>query len=140
MSSTIYYNAISYTINHVNLSLGSKCPQTTIIHTKNTHKVIYLLYKLGCINNFVLHSKVKGRRLQKYVTFSIFFFKNTPFFKSLRLVSSPSKKHTVTYSGLRIIQQSLGASVLLISSVHGLITHEKALKLKIGGLIVAVLN
>lgn len=140
VSSIIYYNSFSYTINHVNLTLGKKCPQTTIINTKNSHKIIYLLYKLGCINNFVIHSTLKKNKVRQFITFSIFFYKNTPFFKSLRLVSSPARRHTITYKGLSILKQSIGTSVIILSTTKGIITHEEALNFKIGGLILAILN
>ena len=139
--SILYYNTTSYLINHVNLTLGKKCPQTTIIYTKNSHKLVFVLFKLGCINNFITHCKTtKGGTERKYLTFSIFFYKNTPFFKNIRLVSSPSKQHTITYRGLQILKHSIGSSVILLSSTKGIITHKEALKLGLGGLIIAVLS
>jgi len=140
VSSNIHYNSYQYTVNHVNLTLGKKIPQTTILYTRRSHQIIYLLYKLGCVNNFYIHSTSVNNLKNKYLTFSIFFYKNSPFFKSLRVVSSPSKRHTITYGALKIASQSLGNSILLLSTTEGLLTHKDALYLKIGGLIIAVLN
>lgn len=130
------YNSHSYVINHVNLTLGNKIPQTTILYTKTTHKLIYFFYKLGCINNFFIHNRAG----KAYISFSVLFYKNSPFFKSVRLVSSPARRHTITYRALRIANQSLGSSILILSTTQGLLTHQDALKLQLGGLVLAVLN
>ena len=140
VSSIMNYSSYSYVINHVNLTLGSKKPQTTIKYSTKNYSLIYLLYKLGCINNFYIHSTKKKNLLLKYLTFSIFFYKNSPFFKQIKLVSSLSKKHTITYQSLKILNQSLGNSFLILSTVQGLLTHQEALLKKIGGLILAEIN
>lgn len=138
--SIIYYNSYQYTLNHVNFTLGKKIPQTTIIHTRRSHQIVYLLYKLGCINNFYTHSRDIKKFKRSFLTFSIFFYKNSPFFKSIRTVSSPARKHTITYNALKIINQSIGSSILLLSTTQGLLTHNDAMERKIGGLILAVMN
>ena len=140
MSSILNYSSYSYVINHINLTLGQKKPQTTIKYSKKNFKLIYLFYKLGCINNFFIHTTKHNSYIIKYLTFSIFFYKNSPFFKQIKLISSLSKKHTITYKALKIINQSIGTSILILSTTKGLLTHNEALKLKIGGLILAVLN
>jgi ribosomal protein S8 len=66
------------------------------------------------------------------------FFKNTPFFKSLRLVSTPSKKHTTTIKGLRIINLSIKASVIILSTPYGIINHREALRIGTGGTILCI--
>ena len=138
--SIIYYNSTSYTINHINLTLGNKTPQTTIRYTRRTHKLIHLFHRLGCLNNFLLHGGLSKPARSQFITFSVFFYKNTPFFKSLRLVSSPARRHTITYKGLCILSHSIGHSLIVLSTTQGLLTHDEALRRRLGGLILSVLN
>jgi ribosomal protein S8 len=66
------------------------------------------------------------------------FFKNTPFFKSLRLLSTPSKKHTTTLKGLRLINLSIKSSVIILSTPYGIIDHREALRIGTGGAILCI--
>ena len=134
------YSSYSYVLNKLNLVLGKQKPQVSIKYSKINYTIVYLLYKIGCLNNFVIYTKKIQNVYQKLIYFSIFFYKNSPFFKQIKLISSSSKKHTITYKALKIINQSIGSSILLISTSHGLMTHRQALNVKLGGLLIAVLN
>ena len=140
VSSNISYDSYYYSLNHINLTIGKKIPQTTITYTKKTHQIIYLFYKLGCVNNFFIHFNSYGVQPVKLITFSIFFYKNSPFFKSVRLISSPARKYSITYKALKIASQSLGMSILVISTNKGLLTHHDALRARVGGFILAIIN
>ena len=79
-------------------------------------------------------------RGKKLVKISPFIYKKSPFFKSIRLVSTPSKAFTIKLSTLRVLQPSLGQSLMILETTNGLITHREALKLKISGRILCVIT
>lgn len=62
------------------------------------------------------------------------FYKSQPFFKSVRLVSSSSRKYTLSLKSLIILQKSLKSSILILSTPKGILTHKEAIKFKVGGL------
>jgi ribosomal protein S8 len=99
--------------------------------------ILLLFKRLGLINSFLLINT-----LNKYllVKLSPFFYKNTPFFKGLRLVSTPSKRFNIKLRTLQILEKSLGETIVILETSHGIITHRDALRLKIGGKILFVLN
>ena len=71
---------------------------------------------------------------------SPFIYKKSSFFKSIKLISTPSKIFTVKLKALLIIQKSLGGSILLLETSKGIITHKEALNLKIGGKLLCTLS
>jgi ribosomal protein S8 len=68
------------------------------------------------------------------------FYRNIPFFNSVRLVSTLTRKYIVKYKALKIIKQSIGTSTLVLSTDKGLITHREALKLRKGGILLYVIS
>ena len=71
---------------------------------------------------------------------SVPFYKKMPFFKSIRLISTPSKKHRLSLKSLNLLNKTLKASVLILSTDKGILTHREALKFKIGGLALCVVH
>jgi len=71
---------------------------------------------------------------------SPFIYKQSSFFKSVKLISTPSKTFTVKLKALLIIQKSLGGSLLLLETSKGIITHKEAVRLKIGGKLLCSLS
>lgn len=45
----------SHFIAHVNLAIRKKHAQTTVRYSKHAHQLLHLLYKVGCIHNYVIH-------------------------------------------------------------------------------------
>ena len=77
---------------------------------------------------------------RKFITFSVTYYRGTPFFKSVRVVTTPSRKHTVTLQTLSIITLSLNASLMILSSPQGLITHRDAMCRRVSGQILAIIG
>ena len=103
-------------------------------------RLIKTLHSIGCVNKFLLTSQTKKGLHLSYVHLSIPFYKNTPFFKSIRLISTPSKRHRLSLSSLSLLNKTLKASVLILSTDKGIITHHEALKFKVGGLALCVVH
>lgn len=82
---------------------------------------------------------VRGK-VRKFITFSVTYYKGTPFFKGVRVVTTPSRQHNVSLTALTVINVSIGSSIMLISSSKGLLTHKQALSRGVGGQILALLG
>ena len=143
--SNIRYNSRAYVINHLNLAISRKKLRIKFKYTRKTLELVKALFTIGYISNYSIVSTdlqgVTGKLLSSktsWIYVNTMFFKNTPFFKSLRLVSTPSKKHTTTLRGLQVISKSIKSSVLVLSTPHGVIDHHEALRIGTGGTIVCI--
>ena len=143
--SNIQYNTYAYVVNHLNLAIARKKLFIRIVHTKKTLSLVKVLFKIGYISNYsIINSSLQnninktGNSSNGYIYINLVFFKHTPFFKSLRLVSSPSKKHVTTLKALGTINTSIKSSVLILSTPHGLMDHKEALRVGTGGTILCI--
>lgn len=132
--SNIHYNSYAYVVNHLNLAVSRKKLRIKLKSTRKTLQLVKSLHKIGYISNY----SVIGLGQASYIHISLLFFKNTPFFKSLRLVSTPSKKHVTTLTALSRIDLNIKSSVLLIATSTGIIDHKEALRSKVGGVILCI--
>jgi len=98
-----------------------------------------MLYKLGGVKNFQIYKAFEKKKYKHYITFTVLFYRNSPFFSNIKLVSSQSKNRYITLKALRILNHSIGSTVIILSSSKGLITHKDALRFGIGGKVLAVL-
>lgn len=140
VSKLFRYNSFSYVVNMVNLTISRKEGKTKLVLTRKTYPLIKLLHKLGCINRFIVLGNIGKNPNIKYIVLNALFYKGVPFFRGLRLVSTPSKKHTITLKALHVVNTHLKASTLILSTPLGLMGHREALSLKTGGFIVAILS
>jgi ribosomal protein S8 len=126
--------------NHIQFAISQQNPYSWIPYTTQVINILRVLNKLGCIHKYYIF-KVNTKNIIHYrIGLTVFMYKNTPFFKSFRLVSTPSKKYTISYKALRILQISLGASTLVLSTSLGIISHQEALLRQVGGNILFILS
>jgi len=130
----------SYIQNHVHFALAQKNPQSKVMYTRKTIMIIKVLAEIGCIHRFLISSSIYKKNPKYIIWLTIFLYNNTPFFKSFRLLSTPSKHYTISYKALRILSTSIGASIIILSTSYGLITHKEALEKHIGGLLLFILS
>ena len=116
--------------NHIHFALAQQNPQTKLLYTKKTAVIVKILSEIGCIHRYIILNSSNYASSHYFIWLSVFFYKNTPFFKSFRLISTPSKRYTVTYKALTLLSISIGSSVIILSTSQGLITHKQALKKK----------
>jgi len=102
--------------------------------------LVRCLYSFSVIKNYIILEKIEKKRRVRYIRFSCAFFKNESYFKGVRIVSTPSRKHTITIKGLRLMNKSIGKSLVILETSHGLISHTKALSIGTGGLILCVVS
>jgi ribosomal protein S8 len=102
--------------------------------------LINTLYRVGCVQRFLLSTEHRNGRRIRFAYISTPFFKQVPYFKSVRLVSTPSKRHTISLKSLRIITMSIRSSLIILSTPYGIVNHNEALRLRTGGLILCFIN
>jgi ribosomal protein S8 len=136
----IRYNTYSHLINHVNLITTKKIPKTHICLTRKNLALIKCLHSIGCVGKFLITKHLNKAHNWTSVYISVPYYKSTPFFKSVRIVSTPSKQHRTSISGLKLISNSLKSSTIILSTSMGIITHREALRSNIGGLILCIVH
>lgn len=134
----MFLNKPAYIQNHIAFALAQQNPITRLKYTKKSFIIIKILQAVGCIHRFFI--KTPRNNFQKSIILSILFYKNTPFFKSFRLLSTPTKQYNITYKALRILTLSLGVSTIILSTPKGLLTHKQALQYKIGGQLLYIIS
>ena len=103
-------------------------------------KSLILFKKIGLLNSYYIYASIFKNTTIKKIKVSPFFYKDSPFFKKVSLVSSPSKTFSIKLKTLRIVAQSLGTTIVILETSKGLLTHREALRHKIGGKILFVIN
>ena len=125
----------SYLISSLNIIISKKSRFIKIKSNLKLLKLIMVLKKLGLINSFIiLNYKIN------LIKISPFFYKNTTFFKLIKLISASSKKFSIRLKALKLINFSLGEAILLIETSKGILTHKEAIRLNTGGFLLCVLS
>ena len=100
-------------------------------------KILCLFKKLGVLNSYLLVNHTC--KLSK-VKISPFFYKNSSFFKNVKVVTTPSKRFNIKLKTLQIICKSVGESIIILETSKGILTHKEALKLRVSGKVLLVLS
>jgi len=98
------------------------------------------LYRSGVITNFIIIKNSIKSSNQLSIKFTVLFYKNSPFFKKIKLISTPSKQFFITKSALKLSQKVFKTSLIIISTNKGLLTHQEADALGLGGKVVYIVN
>lgn len=93
------------------------------------------MHEVGVISTFFIFYKKRY-----YIKFASFFYKNAPFFKKIKTVSTAVKIFYIDLNTLQLVNKVLKQSVLILSTNKGLLTHQKALFLGVGGKILYLVN
>lgn len=120
-------NQISFATSQIN-------PITQINHSKYNLNIVKILNKVGLIHRFYINN------FSKSIYITLFYYNYIPFFKSFRILSTSTKVYNISYKALKLMSLSIGTSTLIISSSKGLITHQNALKYKIGGKLLFLIS
>lgn len=139
-SPSLPYYTNAYVINHLNILLSRKQKCIQIILTKKTLRLVRSFYKNAVIKNYIIIEKSFKSKKTKYIRFNGLFFKNEPYFKGARLVSTPSRKHTISLRGLMLLRRISGTSIIILETSRGIISHLDAIRLGVGGLILCVIG
>jgi len=100
-------------------------------------RLLRALRKEGCVSYLLLGYQNSYRRR---LVFSLYYYRQTTFFKHIQLLSTISKKFTVSLKALVILDRSLKHTVLLLETSNGIINHKEALKQRTGGLMLCLIS
>lgn len=132
------YNSYAYVINHYNLISSKKFSTTKVILTTKSLTLIKALHSLGAINSYVILTSKTS--IFKYIRFSVNFYKNEPYYRSIKLISKPSQSYNTKKETLSLIHKSLGVSSILLNTPKGILDSKTALRLGVSGPILCILN
>ena len=122
--------------------MTKKLRSKTLIFSTKTITIVKTLYRLGIISNFFIFKKQissKTKTLQKYIRFTVFFYKNNPFFSKIKLISTSSKVFSINIKTLKLLKNTFRSSLVILSTPYGLLSHKEALKLNTGGKLLYII-
>ena len=131
------YNVNAFLVNHINFTLISKQRWCFLRCSKKMIKILRLLKKIGLINSFLIFKSTSNFQ---FVKISPFLYKKSTFFKGIKLISTPSKQFNIKLKTLKILNQSLGETILILETSKGYITHYEALKKQLSGKLLFIIN
>lgn len=123
----------TFLLNQINLHAARKSCKLTTNYSKKLLKYLIIFKQIGLITSFVLKQK---NLIKKNVDIYLFYYNLLPLCKHYKLMTRPSRKFYISFKGLRLLNKRTHSSVFLISTHRGLITHQQALKFKIGGMLI----
>lgn len=125
----------------VNLLISQRKKAIKVTFSCQSLTFLKLFTNLGLINNYIIQAgNTAGGKLTRYIWFTLFFYKARPFFRSLQLVSKPSKSYFIAFKSLKIISKLVGLSVLILETSRGVISHLEALRYRTGGILLFILT
>lgn len=127
----VKYNKYAYLINHINIALSKKMYSITVLMSVKVFRLLKLLHRLGIVSRYFISDNEGTLK----ITMTFFKFKGSTYFSKIRQISTPSKKHYITYRSLLLVRPALKSSFMILSTSEGLITHKEALSRKVGGLM-----
>ncbi len=129
----LYNYSLSYVINLININKLKKNLSFHIIFTKKNYNTIKVLKNFNVIHDFKL---IKINNFN-FIKINLFFYKNKSICIGIKVISRPAKTFTISYHSLLLLNKKSGSSIFLISTDKGIISHHEAIKLKIGGILLA---
>ena len=116
-------------MNRLNIAASKRLLHTKLEFTPKLMIYVSILYSIGYLHRYL----IKHEGTKKFLYLSILRYKNTPFFGYIKLVTTKSRKHRISYRALVKLRRPLQTSIMILSTSTGLITHHEALKRRIGG-------
>ena len=130
----------TYVSNHYNLLNSKKHNSKTIILTSKTLNIVKTLNRYGIISNFIILKIVQPRNPKITIKFNSFSYLNSPFFKKIKTVSTPSKKYYINFKSIKLLEKSFKNSIIILSTNKGLVTINDAFSLGLGGFVVYIIT
>lgn len=128
----LYNYSLNYVLNLININKLKKNLSFFIIFTKKNYNTIKVLKNFNIIHDFKLIKKNNFN----FIKINLFFYKNKTICHNLKIISRPAKIFTISYKSLLLLNKKSGSSIFLISTTKGIVSHQEAIKLKIGGVLI----
>lgn len=126
-------NRYAYTINHLKIALARKALYFVIQNNRQTRKLLTLLRDLNLLRRFY---RISDTHLKVYPRYN----KKSRYTMSIKNYYRNNTHLFVKYQALRVLHLSTMASTFILDTSKGLITHQRALDLKIGGVLVCFIS
>ena len=122
-------NRYAYTINHLKIALARKALYFIVQNNRQTLKLLTVLRDLNFIRRFYT---VPGNRLKVYLRYN----KKSRYTLNIKNYYRNNTHLFVKYQSLRILHMSTMTSTFILDTSKGLMPHQRALELGIGGVLV----
>jgi ribosomal protein S8 len=127
----LYNYNFSYILNLININKLKKNLHFFIIFTKKNYYFVKILKKFNVIHDYKLIKKNNFN----FIKINLFFYKNKSISSTIKIISKPTKVFLISYESLKLLNKKCGSSIFLISTSKGVMSHNDAIKLKIGGFL-----
>ena len=129
----VFHNSYNILLNNIRVGYLGKHPY---VKTKYNPKILRLLEKLIQIRYVSRYEKFDDQYLR---IFLIYDNNELPNFRYTKLLFKPSHRTHISYKRLIILHKYDFGIVYILSTTLGLLTHNEAINLKIGGELICVL-
>ena len=124
-------NDYTFFLNHLKLALARKSFFFELPVSKQVYPLMRLLYSTGIVRRYY---SVGGSRFRVYPGFRKYsnrFFKIKGFYRA-------SKPVFVSLNSLQLLSRSSGITMLMLETNKGVVDHNQALKLRVGGRLICI--
>lgn len=135
VSNSLKIYHLAYISNFIKINSRRKNLNFIVYYNKRNLTFLTVLQSIGAIRKFITFTDYKTNK--KFIKIFIYYYKNLPIYSYLKIISSPSQSYYVSFNSLRLLHKRTGGSIFLISTSRGVITHTYALRLRLGGRILA---
>jgi len=130
------YYVNSYVANHFNILNTKKLPRISIDFNKKTNRLVSALYANRLIQGYLVSNSLK----KDSILINSKYYRGIPYFSHFKIISSPSKSYSISLSALRVINKSMGNSILIIETDKGIISHSEAISYGVGGKLLGIVS
>lgn len=126
---------VNYTffINHLKINIAKKRYFFDVLTNAKILNLINVLYRINVVRRFV---RLRGNKYRIYLTW--FDKHSNPF--TLKTVNRSHNFVRIKARSLKILANHTLTSHLILSTSKGLITHQEALKHKVGGFLICTIH
>lgn len=93
-----------------------------------------LLRSLNIIHNLLIVKYPHTTHIRIF----IYYFKSKRIGAGFKVISTPAKLFHVSLKALNLLDKRIGDSLFLVSTTRGVLTHQDAIKFRIGGIILGL--
>lgn len=134
----MHYDSLSNLVANINAAYKSLAPSIIVYNTTLSRRILYLLITLGYINSFIILDSYKIQIFLKYNDY------NRPAVRNIQRVSKPGNRVYVPSTMLKAFIKNTNLNndyqVAIMTTSMGLLTGQEAVKYKVGGELLLLIN
>lgn len=119
-------------INHLKINVARRTFVFKTIINRKVLEFIKLLYSLKIIRKYYKITSKVYRIYPNWVHYS-------PVVKNIKCYRPNNNPIRISYKALLVLQMNSGASHIILHTPRGLLTHQEAIKNRVGGILVCTL-